>query len=228
MTQSSFDTKIKDFLRPIPGDRDGRCIADAIRVLAYGTAKFGQWSPGVCEVAGAGTPRDWDIRKGYGFTGATIIYTGDNVARFDVAIRIWTQTQLDEWREFYRTFLQKPPRNVTTVTSSSPFLPTVQPKALRISHPVLDELGINDVVVEDVTQFVQIKSGVWELVVKLLQYRAPIAMLGKPSGPVPGVSKTGSAVEGAFADKLSFQISSTNADIADLKNIDASIEFGGF
>ena len=40
----------------------------------------GQRSPGLAVVRGSDSPRKWDVRNGYGFSGATIVYTGLGLA----------------------------------------------------------------------------------------------------------------------------------------------------
>lgn len=128
----------------------------------------GQKSPGLCDVAGAGTPRTWDERKGYGLSGATIVYTGDGLAKFGIKIKLYTTEDFAAWDTF-KLLLKKTPRGV-------------RPKAMDISHPLLEELGITSVVVEDLLQGVQTADGEWTYEVKLKQYRAPLPTIGKPDG----------------------------------------------
>ncbi|WP_437567909.1 hypothetical protein [Sorangium sp. So ce542] len=84
-------------------------------------------TPGLAEVVGAGSPRDWDERKGYGISGAFLVYTGDGLAKFSVKVYLWEDAHFEEWESF-KLIVDKPARGV-------------RPKALDIYHPALDDLG---------------------------------------------------------------------------------------
>ena len=126
----------------------------------------GQRSPGICDVSGASAPREWDIRKGYGLSGAIVVYTGDGLAKFTVRLLLWEPAQFDEW-EAWRPLIRKPPRGV-------------RPKAQDIFHPYLEELGIGSAVVEDELQWTQPEAGLFVKDIKFIQFRAPLPALAKP------------------------------------------------
>ena len=128
----------------------------------------GQRSPGLCDVSGASSPRDWDVRKGYGLSGASVVYTGDGLAKFTVRLFFWESSHFDAWERF-RPLVKKPPRGT-------------RPKAMDISHPYLEELEIKSAVVEDQLQFTQVEPGMFVKDIKFIQYRAPLPMLAKPDG----------------------------------------------
>lgn len=129
----------------------------------------GKKSPGLCDVSGASTPRDWDVRKGYGLSGATVVYTGDGLAKFTVRLLLWEEAQFDAW-DVWRALVKKTPAGT-------------KPKAQDISHPFLAELGITSAVVEDELQWVQVEPGLFAKDIKFLQFRGkPAASLGKPTG----------------------------------------------
>ena len=138
----------------------------------------GAKSPGRATIVGAGSPRDWDKRKGYGFSGAFVIYTGDNLAKFKVQIDLWTPDQFAEWAKFAKLCLVKPPTGT-------------KPKAMDIQHPLLsmDPIKITSVVVEDCSQFTEDDDGLWSCTIDFLQYRAPMPALGKPLASIPSVKK---------------------------------------
>lgn len=127
-----------------------------------------QKSPGLCDVSGASAPREWDIRKGYGLSGATVVYTGDGLAKFTVRLFLWEPEQFNAW-DTWRVLIKKPPRGT-------------RPKALDISHPYLQELEITSVEVEDELQWTQPEPGLFVKDIKFLQYRAPLPSLAKPDG----------------------------------------------
>ncbi len=89
-----------EFNVPIVGDPDGRCEYDALRI-------GGDFTPGVCVVSRAGIPITWDKRKGYGFAGATLIYTGDDLAEFETTFTFWRQDQIDAWKDWAKKYLTK-------------------------------------------------------------------------------------------------------------------------
>lgn len=253
-TVEPFDLPL-EFVRPIPNDPDGRTFSDVIQL-------GGEYSPGIATVSGAGSPRVWEKRKGFGLSGATVVFQGADLASFEVEIKIWTQTQLTAWRVFYNKFLQETTAAASRVTdplaaqnlsaattnakrtqaqldalqtklrsdyaagllnnpaaiaaaaaqvdaarvaaaaaadnldrassAADPFTKVAQPKALEIRHPVLIPLGIDAVVVEDVSQFVQgddAESGLWIVTIKFLQWRKPVQGLARPTQKIPSASQ---------------------------------------
>lgn len=138
----------------------------------------GEKSPGRATVLGAGSPRTWDKRKGYGYSGAFVIFTGDDLAKFKVQIDLWKKDQFAEWDRFAKKCLVKPPLGQ-------------KPKALDIQHPLLnaEPLKITSAVVEDVSQWDQDEEGLWSCTIDFLQFRAPKPALGKPNAAIPSVAK---------------------------------------
>lgn len=125
-------------------------------------------TPGLAEVTGAGSPRQWDERAGYGLSGALVVFHGLKLSHFTITLRLYTLEHWTEWHKFKR-FVAKPP------------LGTRQ-RALDVQHPLLDECGIASMVVEDVGQFVQTEDGVWDVAISCIEYRRPKAGLSKPDG----------------------------------------------
>lgn len=130
----------------------------------------GQPSPGLAIVSGAGSPRNWDERRGYGLSGAFLVFTGDGLAKFQVRLLLWEPQHFAQWEVFSR-LLARPQRGT-------------RPKALDYYHPYHSEepLNIKSVVVEDVLQQEQIEPGLWAQDIKFIQYRAPKPFLAKPEG----------------------------------------------
>jgi hypothetical protein len=137
----------------------------------------GERSPGLAHVRGAGSPRNWDIRAGYGFTGAVVVFTGTGLAKFDVDIFAWENEHFGAWKKFARRCLMAP-------------APGLRATSMSIQHPELNDppLTITQVVVEDVTQWEQSPSdpGLWARAIKLIQYRKPTPILVKPAEGPPG------------------------------------------
>lgn len=130
----------------------------------------GQTSPGLSEIAGASNPRGWDVRQGYGTSGATVVYTGDGLAKFSIKVFLWEDEHFEQW-ETFKLLLKKTPRGV-------------RPKALDIYHPILEDLEIASVVVDDRSQLTEVQGepGMFYVEVTFLQYRAPLPAVGKPDG----------------------------------------------
>lgn len=128
----------------------------------------GRKSPGLADVAGAGTPRNWEERKGYGLSGATLWFTGHGLANFTVKLRFYEVSDWEDWHDW------------KDIVKRAPF--GKLPKAKDIYHPLLADLDINRVVVTDVRQAEQIDDGVWEVPIDFRQHRALKHTLAKPKG----------------------------------------------
>lgn len=129
----------------------------------------GQRSPGLATLDGWGSPRQWDERRGYGVTGATVVYKGTKLARGRLSIRLITEADWEAW-EAWRPLVQRPPSDQ-------------RPRALDIQHPVLEGLGIRSVVVEDVSQPAPTgDTGEYTIEIKLLEFREPQRAVVRPRG----------------------------------------------
>jgi len=127
-----------------------------------------QWSPGLCEISGANSPREWEERKGYGWSGAIVIFRGVGLARFSVKFKLYTA---DDWRDWslFKPLVDKPPLGR-------------RPRAMDIWHPLLVDQGIYAVVVEDLGQAEQTADGEWTIETKMVEYRFPKYGLAQPDG----------------------------------------------
>lgn len=136
-------------------------------------------SPGVAVITGASLTRSWDKRKGYGTTGATLVYTGEDLAEFTIEFQFWDWLggQRDEWVTFAKDVLVKPP------TGKFPRYP----KAQQIKHWQLNDppISISAVVVKKVGQPEQDETGLVTVKVDFSQYRAPKAAIGQVTVPAP-------------------------------------------
>lgn len=137
----------------------------------------GQRSPGVATLRNAGSPRDWDIRKGYGFSGASVVFTGNGLAKFECDIYLWTPAHWIDWKTF--SLLLAKPKGL------------VQTTGIGISHPLLKlpPLSIDSVVIEDVLQFEEDDSGGWQCTIKFIEFKRPAPALSKPLVAIPSASK---------------------------------------
>jgi hypothetical protein len=128
----------------------------------------GYATPGLLEVAGAGSPRKWDEQAGYAMSGAILIYRGIGLSHFTLTFRLYNLTHWQQWNEI-RPILLRPPMGKVS-------------RALDVDHPVLNEVGITHLVIEDVTAPSQVEDGVWEIVVSCIEWRRHKQAIAKPDG----------------------------------------------
>lgn len=128
----------------------------------------GQRSPGVARVRPLSSPRKWDEKDGQGTSGASLVYQGDKLVHFEVAIELWEPEHFVAWDAF-RLLLRKAPEGV-------------KPTALDLSHPFVDEHEVSAVVVEDLVGPEITDQGLTTWVVKFVQFRKPTPAQGKPGG----------------------------------------------
>ncbi len=124
-----------------------------------------EFSPGLAVVSNANSPRRWDIRKGYALSGARPVFRGVDLARPIVTFRLLSFEDWNEWHDWReKVGLQRPPLGERA-------------RAKDIWHPILEDLGIVSVVVDDVLQPVQVADGEWNIVVKFIEFRRPVFTL---------------------------------------------------
>jgi hypothetical protein len=135
----------------------------------------GKRTPGFAVPRGAGSPRKWDRQAGYGLSGAVLYYLGEDLTSFEVDVYCWEAAHFAAWDTFAKAVL-------------SPPAPVRVPASLSIQHPALNgpPLNIDQVVVEDVSQWEQEDDGLWVRSIKLIRYRKPKPALVKPLEGPPG------------------------------------------
>lgn len=168
----------------------------------------GERSPGKCEVRGAGREWEWAELAGWGLDGASLLLRRRVLVEFEIDVKIVTQTELDQWDDFYSKVLQTPAYHAGKKSSSSPFTNAVQAvggagfgapatpgksttasRGLGIYHPRLARLGIGSAVVKKVGQFNPTKGGGEMVTIYFKEYRAPKFVLTKPNGLIPAAGK---------------------------------------
>jgi hypothetical protein len=125
-------------------------------------------TPGLCEVTGAGSPRKWDEQAGYAMTGAILIYRGIGLSRFTMNFRLFTREHWEQWQAI-RPILMRPPIGRLA-------------RAMDVDHPVLNEVGISQMVIEDVTAPEQVEDGVWAIALKCIEWRRYSISVAKQDG----------------------------------------------
>ncbi len=154
----------------------------------------GSASPGKATVKNLETASEWDIRKGYGFSGATVIYMGESLVKFLVEFEFWLDAQYAEWQAYAKRFFSKPTRSPVPG----------QVLALGIKHPLLnaEPYNVDKVVRTTVSGLEQDEYGLWTVSVGFLQYRPPQFFLSKPNGAIPSVAKVVPTARDAAEEKI--------------------------
>lgn len=137
----------------------------------------GKRSPGVAEIVGASSPRQWDEREGFGLSGAWIIFRGRGLAKFSIVLHLLSQADWDAWTAWKPLVDKMPTRRAAGGKDSG---------ALEIWHPHLEALDIKAVAVVEVMQPVQDDLGGWSVEIKLIEFRRPKVALAKPDGAAAG------------------------------------------
>lgn len=129
----------------------------------------GRVAPGLVEfLSPAGTPRKWDVRNGPGLSGATIVFTGLDIAKFSTRHTLWLPTHFNEW-DSWKVLVAPPPQG--------------QRAEIRVVyHPLLAEVGIDKCGVEDRTMLSPVGDGSWTVDIKWIAYRKPLPQIGTGTG----------------------------------------------
>lgn len=120
----------------------------------------GRRTPGSCDIENAGSPRQWDERRGYGVSGATLVYRGLRLASFTMKLRLYDATDWQNWHD-WKSVVDRPPTGERA-------------QALDIVHPLLEEVGIRSAVVEDVIAPRQTADGEWTAEIRWKEFRRPV------------------------------------------------------
>ncbi len=148
------------------------------RYIILSAAGISLPSPGVAVIKGAGSPREWDVRKGYGYSGASLVFTGTGLSEFEVDLFLFEPEHWAVWTAFAVLLTNPPPP------------PGVIPVSLGFDHPRVNRAPwfINKVVVKDVSSFETGDTGMESCTIKFIQYRKPVVALLPPKEGPPGAS----------------------------------------
>jgi hypothetical protein len=130
-------------------------------------------SPGRATITGAAIPYNYDVKQGYGLSGATTVFRGRGVAKFTVTIELWERAQYAAWAVWSK-FLEPPKPGIKLV--------------VEMQHPVLAAQDIKAVAVESLGALERQSNGSWKCVIQCLEWRPPLPALVKPRGAIPGVA----------------------------------------
>lgn len=125
-------------------------------------------TPGILRIRNAGSPRAWDERNGYGWSGSFPVFMGVRLSHFDLGFECYTDDDLAQWYAL-APHLAKPPYGK-------------RPKALTIHHPRLRALEIGSIQVVDLKDWEFDDSGFFTIPVEVISFRVPKLALSKPEG----------------------------------------------
>lgn len=136
-------------------------------------------SPGVATITTAGRKMKLDRQEGYGTDGGRLVMTGTAIQDVDVAIRIWETSHWVEWKAFFA---------LLTLPITLAAIPNAVVPALSIDHPILSELGIRSVVLEDPGFWLPGETGDWTRTLSFVVKQRPQPRLAAPKEQPPAVS----------------------------------------
>lgn len=114
-------------------------------------------SAGYTEIVGAAGQRKWEEYGGTNWSGGALLFRGWPLAHFVIRQTLYDTIDWDDW-------------NVLLPVVSR--LPGGQfPRPLRVSHPMLAQLGIAAVVIEAVRAPDQVDHGVWQIDLDCIEHR---------------------------------------------------------
>lgn len=139
--------------------------ADLIDILTIA----GTDMPGLVSFPKPGdSPRKWDERRGVGLSGATIVFIGLDVAKFTARLTLWLPEHFARWEQ-HKQLVAPPPQGQ-------------RPAILDAFNPLLAEVGIKAVGVENRTMFMPVSGGGdWFTDISCLGYRKPLPQIGTGS-----------------------------------------------
>lgn len=148
---------------------------DEHSVIVLGTMR----SPGVVTLSGHDRPKDWDVQKAKGTTGASSNLNGDPIGQFQASFYLADDgadpgqpTDFDLWEDFQRV--------IESMTNGQ------TPAALPIYHPDLARNHITEVSNAGIMGMVHDGRGGATVVVKFIEYKPPKPKKSKKASAKPG------------------------------------------
>lgn len=136
-------------------------------------------SPGVATITRAGRKMKIDKKEGYGTDGGRLVMTGTAIQDIQVEIRVWEDQHWIEWKIFYQLL------TLPILLAAIPGAPVF---SLSIDHPVLRELGIRNVVLEDPGFWSPGETGDWTRTLSFVLKQTPIPRLAAPKEGPPATA----------------------------------------
>jgi hypothetical protein len=154
----------------------------------------------------------WQIRKGFGLIGATVVPIGDDPMVFKFKIKIWTSPDAATYRGLLKTILRKP----VGLLPGSPIS-----AGMGWDHPVGNDLGVTAVVIKNVSGLLNplVDSGgkgPWTASCSFYEYRKPLPAVVTPTTTYPGVAPPNPPATNAVEVEIQSQAAQTSALAAQL------------
>ncbi len=160
-------------------------------------------SPGVATIMSAGRKIKIDKQEGYGIDGGRLVITGTAIQDIQIGIRIWEDQHHIEWAAFYQLL------TLPTLLSKIPGAPVF---ALSVEHPILSELGIRNVVLEDPGFWTPGESGDFSRTISLVLKQTPIPRLAATKEGPPGTGAL-AVVPLTAQQKINAALDAENAEL---------------
>ena len=152
----------------------------------------GQKTPGIADVEEAGSPRAWDERRGYGLSGATLVFRGLELAAFKVLVRLYTAEDWAAWHDF-APIVARPPEGERAT-------------ALDVTHPLLEAVGIHAAVVTDLVQPKQTRDGEWTIEIRMKEFRSPVVAVTPVDASTTAATEAPQSDEQRLIARLAAQV----------------------
>lgn len=96
---------------------DELALLDSVTIISAGVPVT---SPGVCTITGDGIPLNWQVREGFGLSGATQAFRGLGLAEFQLSVKMWTQEHRTQFLVFNAAIQPSPlgaPQKVYSISN---------------------------------------------------------------------------------------------------------------
>lgn len=143
----------------------------------------GMETPGRAIISSPNRSYQWDVKVGKGAFGSTTTFTGRVPAKFNVELSFWRKSHFDKWETLYQKLRYDPSK--IRYNPDTRWVSGVSP--VDIFHPVLAQLDINTVVVEEIAGLTHAGKGLWKVAIKFLEYYPPpkVSVVATPAGNTP-------------------------------------------
>jgi|HubBroStandDraft_2_1064218.scaffolds.fasta_scaffold05596_2 hypothetical protein len=164
-------------------------------------------------------PQEWDIRKGYGLSWATVVPSGEGLSKPVFEVRIWEGQQQDPaWVAFCSQFLSRPAPGASSATSTGGAVTT---KSFGFFHPIASRPphNVTAVVVLDCKYKGESDDGLLTWQVELLEWRQPLPAPPKQTQATPSTPAGPPAAEDALGAELNQAVTANQGALESYNSI---------
>ena len=119
----------------------------------------GNGNPGICKISGFRRKFHWDKKGGKGAWGQDITATAKDAAIGKLLFYVWTEFQFVQWETFLPLFSYDPTRTKL--------------QAVTIFIPMLQDLGITQIVAESIGPFEHQGASLWTREIDVIEWSPP-------------------------------------------------------